>query len=104
MFANMVTLARRIALFIQSSEDYDWLPNAAASIEDTHIIVLFRAKSEDINNDLARRINESRRMYVSGTIWQGQRACRIAVASWRVDIEKDFAIVKDILTSIARNR
>ncbi len=103
MFSRMVCLARGIAAFIRDSEDYDWLPDPEASLESTHIIVLFRAKSDELNEVLVDRINETRQMYVSGTKWKGKKAVRLAVSHWRVDVEKDLSVVKEVLTSIATN-
>ncbi|KAM0333323.1 hypothetical protein ACHAQA_001984 [Verticillium albo-atrum] len=104
MLGSMVQLARRIAEFVRDSEHYDWLPNGAADIEDTHIIVLLRAKDNSLNEELVARINETRDMYVSGTSWGGRKAVRVAVGSWRVDVERDFAVVKAILSAVAEGR
>lgn len=104
MFARMVRLARRIAEFIRDSDDYEWLPDQEASLENTHIIVLFRAADPGLNEELVSRINETRQMYVSGTKWDGRNACRLAVGSWRVDVDRDFAVIKEVLTSIAKSR
>lgn len=100
MLARMVDLARRIAAFIRDSDKYDLLPDETAGIECTHIIVLFRAKNPDLNEVLVGKINETRRMYVSPTKWNGENAVRIAVGSWRVDVEEDLAAVKLVLNSL----
>lgn len=50
-----------------------------------------------VNDDLAKRINASRKIYVSGTKWDGRAACRIAVSTWKVDVERDFGRVKEVL-------
>lgn len=100
MLARMVDLARRIAAFIRDSDKYDLLPDEAADIECTHIIVLFKAKNPDLNEALVGKINETRRMYVSPTKWNGENAVRIAVGSWRVDVEEDLAAVKLVLNSL----
>lgn len=105
MLARMVRLARKIASFIQHSEHYlllpDETPQLSRDIDQVNIIVLFRAKSENLNEVLVERINETRQMYVSGTVWNGQKAVRIAVSSWRVDVEQDLVAVKDILTAVS---
>lgn len=102
MVARMVGLARRIAEFVRDSPDYDWLPDASASIESVFIVVLFRAKDKAINEELVKKINGSGKMYVSGTAWDGEKAVRLAVSNWRVDIERDFAEVKNVLESIVK--
>ncbi|KAL2173243.1 pyridoxal phosphate-dependent transferase [Thermothelomyces heterothallicus CBS 202.75] len=104
MLSRMVLLAREIAAFVRDSEHYEWLPTEEASLESTYIIVLFRAKDPELNEVLVDRINASGRMFVSGTKWEGKKAVRIAVASWRVDVERDAAVVKEVLTAIAVGR
>ncbi|CRK15630.1 hypothetical protein BN1708_002819 [Verticillium longisporum] len=104
MLGRMVELARRIACFVRDSEHYDWLPNGEADVDDTHIIVLLRAKNLALNDELVARINETRDMYVSGTSWGGQKAVRVAIGSWRVDVERDFAVVEAILSAVAEGR
>lgn len=101
MLARMVYLARGIATFIRDSESYEWLPDQDASLEQTHIIVLFRAKDHKLNEVLTDRINATRRMFVSGTTWDGQKAVRLAVSNWRVDVERDLAVVKEVLLAVA---
>lgn len=101
MLANLVRLARAVAAYIRDSKAYEWLPDEKASLGNTNFIVLFRAKNRRLNNDLVKKINQTRRMYVSGTEWINEKACRLAVASWRVDVEKDLAVVKEVLESVA---
>jgi len=101
MLTRMVLLTREIARFIRDSADYEWLPDGKASLEQTHIIVLFRAKDSQLNEVLTDRINETRRMYVGGTSWEGRKAVRLAVGNWRVDVEKDLAVVKEVLLAVA---
>ena len=101
MLSRMVKLARMIAAFIRDSESYDLLPEAIMDMEDIHIIVLFRAVDKQLNQGLAVKINESRQMYVSETVWRGEKAVRIAVSSWMVEVESDFELVKRVLTDVA---
>lgn len=101
MLARMVDLAREIAAFIRDSDKYELLPDeTGADIECMHIIVLFKAKNPDLNEVLVEKINETRRMYVSATKWNGENAVRIAVGSWKVDVEEDFKAVKSVLKSL----
>ncbi|KAL1881456.1 hypothetical protein VTK73DRAFT_3741 [Phialemonium thermophilum] len=104
MFARMVRLAREVAAFVRDSDDYEWLPDPDASLDSTHIVVLFRARDSQLNENLAQRINETRRMYVSETRWDGQKACRIAVSSYRVDVKADLAVVKDVLRLVVQTK
>ena len=70
-------------------------------MENIYIIALFRARDEALNEELVQRINSTRRIYVSGTQWEARPAARFAVASWMVDVERDLALVKEILESVA---
>lgn len=104
MFSRMVLLARELAAYVRDSAHYEWLPSQAASLESVFVIVLFRAKDAALNEVLVDRINATGKMFVSGTRWDGQKAVRLAVGSWRVDVERDAAIVKGVLTDIAEGR
>ncbi|KJZ79524.1 hypothetical protein HIM_00993 [Hirsutella minnesotensis 3608] len=99
--SNMVRLAQRLAAFIRDSSDYELLPSQDLRIDCIFIIVLFRAKDQALNEKLVHRINETRQMYVSGTAWKGQKAVRIAVSNWRVDVERDYRVVTAILKAVA---
>jgi glutamate/tyrosine decarboxylase-like PLP-dependent enzyme len=109
IFARMVLLARRIASFICESKNYILLPwgkgrDFAEVQDEIHIIVLFRAAEESVNDNLVQKINETKHMYVSGTTWMGQKAVRIAISNWKVEVDRDFEVVKDILTAAAEGR
>jgi glutamate/tyrosine decarboxylase-like PLP-dependent enzyme len=117
MFARQVRLARSIANFIHDSEGYDLLaqgPRSAINqkavtplsnfrFEDTHVIVIFRARDDSINAELVKRINATRKIYVSGTQWDGKPACRFAISTWKVDVERDSRLIKEVLESILDN-
>jgi hypothetical protein len=107
MFARQVRLARAVSEFLNWNKGYELLAQgpdsdqdlakSGRSFEDTHIIVLFRAKDEKVNGELVNRINSTRKMYVSGTKWDGKPACRIAVSTWKVDVEKDLKLISGVL-------
>ena len=83
MITNMVRLSRRIALFIRDECPFlELLPHGAhrSDMEDVFTIVLFRAKDDHLNDQLVAKINETRKIYVSGTQWEGKAAARFAVA------------------------
>ncbi|KAI1091012.1 pyridoxal phosphate-dependent transferase [Rostrohypoxylon terebratum] len=103
MLARMVRLARGVARALVSdlSTDYELLPDSSAA-DNTHMIVLFRARDEGLNSVLVKKIQDSGEWYVSGTKWKGQPACRIAVSSWRVNVEEDLEFVKNALATIAK--
>ena len=64
------------------------------------MIVLFRAKEDNLNNTLVRKLNASSQMYVSGTSWERHQACRIAAANWQVDPERDVAHVQAVFEKV----
>ncbi|KAK7756109.1 hypothetical protein SLS62_002052 [Diatrype stigma] len=110
MVARMVRLARRVAAVIQDSEHYALLlpPSTSTSEKENHppfadvnIIVLFRARDDALNESLAARIQATGEWYVSPTKWRGQAACRVAVASWRADVDGDAEVVRRSLAAIA---
>ncbi|KAN0108438.1 PLP-dependent transferase [Hyaloscypha variabilis] len=107
MFARQVRLARGISEFLKSSNEYELLPSNAISVaeedrfENTHIVIIFRAKNERKNAELVKDINAIRKMYVSGTKWEGKPACRIAVSTWKVEVERDIQLATDVLKEVA---
>ncbi|KAL1906171.1 hypothetical protein Sste5344_008007 [Sporothrix stenoceras] len=101
ILASMVRLARGIRQILRKLPEYETFGDEDTD-DDTHIGVLFWAKDEAINADLATRINASRQMYVSPTAWRGRPACRVAVSSWRV-AEGDLQVVETVLrNAVAR--
>lgn len=104
MFARQVRLARGVSKFLSESEEFELLPSSRMTgdraFDDVHIIVIFRAKNEDINANLVKRINATRKVYVSGTKWEGKPACRIAVSTWKVDVDRDLNLIRDVLGSV----
>lgn len=112
MVANMVRLSRKVAAFVRASEHYDLLPDHDNGgdgsdwvVEDeVFMIVLLRAKDKELNDELVGRINETRQMYVSGTSWRGEKAVRVAVSNWKVDVERDSKVVTSILSAVAEGR
>jgi glutamate/tyrosine decarboxylase-like PLP-dependent enzyme len=105
MLERQIKLCRGIAKFIIESEAYELLPEFGGSVEETlgriFIIVLFRAKDEALNKSLVEKIKATRKIYVSGTAWNGRPACRFAVSNWRTDIKRDLPLIKAVLLSVA---
>ncbi|KAE9378091.1 PLP-dependent transferase [Stipitochalara longipes BDJ] len=107
MFARQVRLARGISEFLKLSNKYELLPSKTKGppkedhFEDTHIVVIFRATDDKQNVELVKNINATRKMYVSGTKWEGKPACRIAVSTWKVDVERDITLVINVLNEVA---
>lgn len=102
MLREQVRFARSIAEWLWDHEKYDVFPFDGSlgkdeALRKTFMIVLFRARDEQLNKSLVRRIKDTGRIYVSGTTFNGQTACRIAVSNWRVAIVPDLEIVKGVL-------
>jgi glutamate/tyrosine decarboxylase-like PLP-dependent enzyme len=108
MVERQVNLSRGIAKHILESEHYELLPQIDASQEEVlgniYIIVLFRAKNEDLNKQLVDKIKETGKIYVSGTSWDGKPACRFAVSNWMTNVERDLPIIKQVLKEVAEGK
>lgn len=98
MFEAQVLLARAIAAYIMASKDFDLLN--AQDVDKIGVVVLFRAVDDAINKGLVDVINSTQKIMVSGTSWHGKSACRIAISTWRVDVERDLEVVKSVLEQV----
>lgn len=109
MLQRQIRFARSVAAYIWDHESFELLPQETYTSRDEiyryiFIIVLFRAKDKVLNEGLVQKINASRRMCVSGSVWQGRTACRIAVANWQVDVDRDIEVVKNVLRNILTDK
>ncbi|KAF8475546.1 pyridoxal phosphate-dependent transferase [Kalaharituber pfeilii] len=121
LLKNMVLHARSIARFVNESAHYELLPRGTVVERDVYTIVLFSARDQELNKMLKDRINwHGRRgegkdkpceergegMYVSGTLWDGKPAVRIAVSNWRMTAEEGgeggWGGVKEVLEGVVR--
>jgi hypothetical protein len=102
-------LARAIASFILSEPRLQLLPRGGLNREDrdpiehVYIVALFRAQDDALNANLVRNINATRKIYVSGTSWDGKPAARFAISNWQVDIERDMGLIKKVLLDVLQN-
>ena len=107
MLERQIGLARGIAQFLLDSEDFELLPKRVGveniSLSHIYIIVLFRAIDGALNRELVNRIKSIRRIYVSGTTWEGQPACRFAISNWQADVKKDLLVISEVLTEVVEN-
>ncbi|KAJ5495852.1 hypothetical protein N7539_000968 [Penicillium diatomitis] len=106
MLERQTKLARGINDWIFDHPDYVALPRTSSKadhLDQTFMSVLFRAKDDTLNKQLARKINETSKMFVSGTSWDGAPATRIAVSNWRVDVQRDLDLVTGVLAEVARS-
>lgn len=95
---RLIAHSRNIAAFIDGHGSYELLNGP---IEDIFIIVLFSAKKDELNDRLKMAINDTGKMYVSGTMWNNRSAIRIAVANWQVESD-EWGVVKEVLLELAR--
>ncbi|KAL4895099.1 pyridoxal phosphate-dependent transferase [Aspergillus ambiguus] len=103
---RQIRLARMVAAWLFDHPAYNVLPESLSKeqlSEQTYMSVLFSAKEDELNKYLAKNINDTAKMFVSGTSWQGRSACRIAISNWRVNEVRDFAIITAVLDAIAGN-
>ena len=100
MIQRQVRFAREVAKWISNSDAFELLPNGVG-IDDVFIVTIFRAKDEQVNKNLVRMINDTKKIYVSGTAWESKPEARIAVSNWTVEIERDFSRVRDVLQGLA---
>jgi glutamate/tyrosine decarboxylase-like PLP-dependent enzyme len=55
--------------------------------------VLFRFESDERTDEVLARVQESGRIWLSGTIWDGRKAIRVSVSNWQTgDEEIDLAV------------
>lgn len=109
MMERHVNLARAVTSYLlNESVSYEVLSPGSTSnkeiINRTSTIVLFRAREPDLNKVLVAKINATGRIYVSPTSWEEKPAARIAVSNWRVDVDRDLKIIREVLESIAESK
>lgn len=104
MLVRQIRLARAIGALVLDHEAYELLPQSGLSrsqiLDNIYIIVLFRARNEQLNKELVRRINATSKIYVSGSSWEGSPACRFAVSNWQVDVDRDLKIIREVLQTV----
>ncbi|HEY7017449.1 MAG TPA: pyridoxal-dependent decarboxylase [Gaiellaceae bacterium] len=55
--------------------------------------VLFRFESDERTDEILRQVQESSRVWLSGTTWRGRKAIRVSVSNWQTgDAEIDLAV------------
>lgn len=107
MLKRQIIFARGVAAYIFEHPAFELLPKDIFASKsrinrDVFIIVLFKAIDRALNNVLVQKINASNKMYVSGTIWEGRPASRIAVSNWQVDPSRDLEVVKSVLDGLLK--
>jgi glutamate/tyrosine decarboxylase-like PLP-dependent enzyme len=104
---RQIRLARRVSSWLFDHPKYTLLPASLSkdnALPKTFMIVLFGAVDDALNKRLAEEINSTSKIFVSGTVWEGRAACRIAIANWMVDEQRDFDIITEVLENVATER
>jgi glutamate/tyrosine decarboxylase-like PLP-dependent enzyme len=106
---RLILHAREIARVIYRHPAYELLPiledgTEEEAVNSVFMVVLFRAKDEFQNHLLRERINDTGKMYVSATVWEGLPAIRVAVGNWRVSGNKTgsdgWGVVEEVLQMV----
>lgn len=113
-----IEFARKVESFLRSRPEYEVVTLTEGSITSSSTrekfrimnIVLFRPsanapiqfRGEDGVTKLKEAINDTKRMYVTPTVWKGRRAIRLAVSNWRTRLDVDFDIVTAILDQVMK--
>ncbi|TPX55279.1 hypothetical protein PhCBS80983_g05458 [Powellomyces hirtus] len=91
--------AAQLGAWIRQSQQYELLQPPCLNT------VLFRVvevNGEEVDPEMAKRVlqhvNATRKVFFSGTVWQGKPAIRAAIANWRTNVEDDLQIVAQSLT------
>lgn len=111
LLRRQIGLARRVTRWLARDQRFQVLPcnhdedrgDDAERIRRTFIVVLFRARDDALNGRLVADVNASREIYLSGTVWDGKPAARIAVSNWQVDVQRDGDLIERVLDRAARD-
>lgn len=107
MLHRQIRLARRTAAYLFTHPAFELLPESISQLSDIQrdifVIVLFRAKEDDLNDSLVRRINQTSKIHISGTTWKGRPASRIAVSNWQADPDYDLNIIQSVFEGVLRD-
>ncbi|KAJ3275963.1 hypothetical protein HDV01_006830 [Terramyces sp. JEL0728] len=85
---------------------YDWIQtsnNWETLVGCEFCIVLFRStkpehQTQKGNTELVQLLNSTRKVYFTPTVWMGKPSIRCAIVNWATSIEKDWDIVKSVLS------
>ncbi|KAF2641568.1 pyridoxal-dependent decarboxylase [Massarina eburnea CBS 473.64] len=107
MLERQIELSRAVAEHLEDSDDYELLAKIGSKKEEAigniYMIVLFRAKDDELNKELVDRVKSSKKIYLSGTAWEGRPACRFAVSNWMSDVKRDLPIITEVLGEIVES-
>ncbi|KAI1607964.1 tyrosine decarboxylase [Exophiala viscosa] len=104
MLKRQIGLARRVTMWLLDNDKFEVLPVGGTDQEilaKTYMVVLFRVKDPVRNTGFVKRVNATGNIYLSGTVWDGKPAARIAVSNWQVDVQRDGDLIEDVLEEAA---
>jgi glutamate/tyrosine decarboxylase-like PLP-dependent enzyme len=101
MMLRQIELARDVAKRISKLDFLQLLPadvhRDGCDLSSIYMVVIFRAKDDDFNSELVQRIKDNRKIYASGTVWDGAPAARIAVSNWQASASRDGPYIESAL-------
>jgi glutamate/tyrosine decarboxylase-like PLP-dependent enzyme len=100
MLTRQIGLARRVTEYLLKHPKFEVLPAGKDILSKTFMVVLFRARDDELNRNLVQKVNATGRVYLTGTVWKGAPAARMAVSNWQVDVERDARLVQDVLDQV----
>jgi glutamate/tyrosine decarboxylase-like PLP-dependent enzyme len=118
MLKRQIGLARRVTRWLIRDGMFEVLPGERAgesedeTVARTFMVVLFRVRDRgegqgqdsdpdhDATRLLVKRVNLTGKMYITGTVWEGRSAARIAVSNWQVNVERDGALIEEVLNEV----
>jgi glutamate/tyrosine decarboxylase-like PLP-dependent enzyme len=122
MLKRQIGLARRVTRWLIRDGRFEVLPGERAgesegeTVAKTFMVVLFRVRDRgegqgqgqgqdpdpdhDATRLLAKRINLTGKMYITGTVWEGRSAARIAVSNWQANVDRDGALIEEVLNEV----
>ncbi|EHY58015.1 hypothetical protein ABEF92_003132 [Exophiala dermatitidis] len=110
---RQIGLARRVTRWLLQDERFEVLPTSGEGENDTagrekellrktFMVVLFRVRDRNKNKDFVKNVNKTGKIYLTGTVWEGEPAARIAVSNWQVDVEKDTKKIVDTFDQVLK--
>ncbi|KAI9346964.1 pyridoxal phosphate-dependent transferase [Obelidium mucronatum] len=126
LFNRNIKFANRVAQWINESKHFELLNNhhhgdnnQPQTVKVSNIVLFAGVKGGGVwegvdgNAKLVEAINGSRKVYVTGTVWGGRPAVRLAVSNWQTGIngdvsgyesdgngDPDFEVVKSVLLNV----
>jgi glutamate/tyrosine decarboxylase-like PLP-dependent enzyme len=100
LISRTVEFAKHMHKYLDFSEKWEVLVP-----ECVFCIVLFRSSRPEFqsiegNARLLAKINATKKIYMTSTVYEGSAAIRCAVVNWSTNLEKDWEIVEEVLRDV----